>query len=181
MKMTVAAKGDGYLECHVDVGGRIKDRKGVNTPDSVLEISPLTPKDRSDLNYMLKIGVDWVALSFVQRAADIEEIKGLIKENLPEGMASPSVMAKIEKPSCFVGGELDRIVDLCDGIMVARGDLGVECPPEDVPILQKEIINTCKEFGKVRSERANATLRRRPSLTFRSPPLAARCRGHPDA
>ncbi|GMI14454.1 hypothetical protein TrLO_g2446 [Triparma laevis f. longispina] len=148
MKMTVREKGEGFLECFVDVGGKIKDRKGVNTPDSVLEISPLTAKDRSDLEYMLKIGVDWVALSFVQQAKDIVEINELIKEKLPKGMAKPAVMAKIEKPSCFFGNELENIVDLCDGIMVARGDLGVECPPEDVPILQKQIINACKECGK---------------------------------
>ena len=148
MKLTVVEKGDGWLGCNVDVPGQIKDRKGVNTPDSVLEISPLTPKDRSDLNYMLKIGVDWVALSFVQRASDIVEINELIDENLPEGMPRPSVMAKIEKPSCFLGNELSDIVDLCQGIMVARGDLGVECAPEDVPILQKTIIEECRLKGK---------------------------------
>ncbi|GMI41684.1 hypothetical protein TrCOL_g12803 [Triparma columacea] len=148
MKLTVVEKGDGWLGCNVDVPGQIKDRKGVNTPDSVLEISPLTPKDRSDLNYMLKIGVDWVALSFVQRASDIVEINELIDENLPKGMPRPSVMAKIEKPSCFLGDELSDIVELCQGIMVARGDLGVECAPEDVPILQKTIIDTCRSKGK---------------------------------
>mmetsp|Transcript_24583 Transcript_24583/g.46203 ORF Transcript_24583/g.46203 Transcript_24583/m.46203 type:complete len:581 (-) Transcript_24583:73-1815(-) len=148
MKMTVTDKGEGYLICNVDVGGKIKDRKGVNTPDSVLEISPLTPKDRSDLEYMLKIGVDWVALSFVQQARDIVEINELIKGHLKPGQAKPAVMAKIEKPSCFFGNELENIIDLCDGIMVARGDLGVECPPEDVPILQKQIINACKDVGK---------------------------------
>jgi pyruvate kinase len=88
----------------------------VNTPDSVLDISPLTPKDRSDLEYMLGIGVDWVALSFVQQPADIEEILELIDQHLPEGAFRPAVMAKIEKPSCFLGDNLERIVDLCDGI-----------------------------------------------------------------
>ena len=144
--------GDGksYLECRVDVAGRIKDRKGVNTPDSVLQISPLTPKDREDLAYMLKIGVDWVALSFVQTPADIEEIHALIDEHLAgnEEQFRPAVMAKIEKPSCFDGDNLERIVDLCQGIMVARGDLGVECPPEDVPLLQKTIIDECRNQGK---------------------------------
>jgi len=127
----------------------------VNTPDSVLEISPLTPKDRSDLEYMLKIGVDWVALSFVQRPEDIEEIHALIDEKLPAGAFRPHVMAKIEKPSCFEGDSLKKIVALCDGIiaatdaiMVARGDLGVECAPEDVPLLQKEIIDECRSQGK---------------------------------
>lgn len=100
--------------------------QGVNTPDSILEISPLTPKDRSDLEYMLGIGVDWVALSFVQRPSDIEEIIQLIDEKLPPGQFKPCIMAKIEKPSCFDGDNLEKIVELCNGIMVARGDLGVE-------------------------------------------------------
>jgi pyruvate kinase len=98
----------------------------VNTPDSILEISPLTPKDRSDLEYMLGIGVDWVALSFVQTPADIVEIVALITEKLPEDMFRPCIMAKIEKPSCFDEDNLEKIIELCDGIMVARGDLGVE-------------------------------------------------------
>lgn len=148
VKLVVTAKGDDYLECRVDVAGMIKDRKGVNTPDSVLEISPLTPKDRSDLEYMLGIGVDWVALSFVQTPADMVEIHALIDEKLPSGQFKPAVMAKIEKPSCFYDDNLQRIVGLCNGIMVARGDLGVECPPEDVPLLQKEIIDECRNQGR---------------------------------
>ena len=90
--------------------------KGVNTPDSVLDISPLTPKDRSDLEYMVGIGVDWVALSFVQQPADIEEIHELIDSHLADDAFRPAVMAKIEKPSCFEGDNLEKIVDLCDGI-----------------------------------------------------------------
>ncbi|KAL7542453.1 hypothetical protein ACHAXR_012365 [Thalassiosira sp. AJA248-18] len=148
VKLTVVGKGDKYLECRVDVPGKISNRKGVNTPDSVLDISPLTPKDRSDLEYMLGIGVDWVALSFVQQPADIEEIHELIDLHLPEDAFRPAVMAKIEKPSCFVDDNLEKIVNLCDGIMVARGDLGVECAPEDVPLLQKQIIDTCRRDGK---------------------------------
>lgn len=148
LRMTVTGKGEGYLDCNVDVSGTIKDRKGVNTPDSVLEISPLTTKDRSDLEYMLGLGVDWVALSFVQRPEDIMEINKLIDEKLPEGMFRPAVMAKIEKPSCFIGNSLSEIVKICEGIMVARGDLGVECAPEDVPLLQKQIIDTCRDYGK---------------------------------
>lgn len=148
LRLSVTGKGEGYLDCLVEVGGKISNRKGVNTPDSILEISPLTEKDKSDLNYMLKIGVDWVALSFVQRPSDIVEINKLIDENLPEGMFRPSVMAKIEKPSCFFEDNLENIVQLCDGIMVARGDLGVECAPEDVPILQKKIIDKCRHIGR---------------------------------
>jgi pyruvate kinase len=98
---------------------------------------------------MLDIGVDWVALSFVQRPEDIVEIHRLILAH-PTGQtpARPKVMAKIEKPSCFEGDSLNKIVELCDGIMVARGDLGVECAPEDVPILQKQIIDECRSQGK---------------------------------
>lgn len=148
VRLRVTAKGDDYLECTVEVPGKISNRKGVNTPDSILELSPLTPKDRSDLDYMLEIGVDWVALSFVQRPQDIEEIREIINAKIPEGNFKPCVMAKIEKPSCFDGDNLERIVELCDGIMVARGDLGVECPPEDVPILQKTIIDECRSQGR---------------------------------
>lgn len=148
VKLTVVNKGTGYLECRVDVGGKIKDRKGVNTPDSILKISPLTPKDRSDLEYMLSIGVDWVALSFVQTPHDIEEIQALITMKLPQGAFRPAVMAKIEKPSCFFEDNLEKLVALCNGIMVARGDLGVECPPEDVPLLQKVIIDECRKQGR---------------------------------
>lgn len=148
VKLTVVGKGDKYLECRVDVPGKISNRKGVNTPDSVLDISPLTPKDRSDLEYMVGIGVDWVALSFVQQPSDIDEINALIDEHLPDDAFRPAVMAKIEKPSCFVGDNLERIVELCDGIMVARGDLGVECAPEDVPLLQKQIIDQCRKMAK---------------------------------
>ena len=97
---------------------------------------------------MLEIGVDWIALSFVQRPQDIEEIRSIIDAKIPEGNFKPCVMAKIEKPSCFDGDNLERIVKLCDGIMVARGDLGVECPPEDVPILQKTIIDECRKHGR---------------------------------
>lgn len=148
VKLVVKTKGKDFLECEVEVPGRIKDRKGVNTPDSILKMSPMTPKDRGDLEYMLKIGVDWIALSFVQTPSDIEEINQLIDEKLPEGQFRPAVMAKIEKPSCFYDDNLNKLVNLCNGIMVARGDLGVECPPEDVPLLQKEIIDECRAQGK---------------------------------
>ena len=148
VKLTVTGTGPGYLDCVVNVPGKIKDKKGVNTPDSVLNISPLTPKDRADLEFMLTIGVDWVALSFVQRPEDIMEISRLIVEHMPTSTIRPNIMAKIEKPSCFEGDSLKKIVGLCDGIMVARGDLGVECAPEDVPILQKQIVDECRMQGK---------------------------------
>ena len=121
VKLTVIEKGADYLVCNVDVPGKISNRKGVNTPDSILEISPLTKKDRSDLDYMLEIGVDWVALSFVQKPDDILEIRGIVDAKIPEGESKPCIMAKIEKPSCFEGDNLEKLVELCDGIMVARG------------------------------------------------------------
>jgi len=148
LRLTVIKTGDEFLQCRVNVGGKISNRKGVNTPDSVLSISPLTDKDKEDLKYMLQIGIDWVALSFVQRPQDMIEIKDFIDEHLSEGQFRPAVMAKIEKPSCFLNDSLKKIVDESDGIMVARGDLGVECAPEDVPILQKTIIDVCRNSGK---------------------------------
>lgn len=119
--------------------GVLSDRKGVNVPGAILPLSPLTEKDRKDLDFGLSLGVDWVALSFVQRPEDIEELKGIVN-----GRAW--VMAKLEKPAAIES--LAEIVRISDGIMVARGDLGVECAPEDVPVLQKRIIRACRELGK---------------------------------
>ena len=119
--------------------GVLSDRKGVNVPGAILPLSPLTSKDREDLTFGLSLGVDWVALSFVQRPEDIEELKSIV-----QGRAW--VMAKLEKPAAI--DSLEEIVRASDGIMVARGDLGVECAPEDVPVLQKRIIRACREVGK---------------------------------
>ena len=119
--------------------GALSDRKGVNVPGAILALSAMTDKDRADLAFGLELGVDWVALSFVQRPEDIEEIKALVA-----GRAW--VMAKLEKPAAIES--LEAIVEASDGVMVARGDLGVEKPPEDVPILQKRIIRVCREVGK---------------------------------
>ncbi|AWB32861.1 pyruvate kinase [Orrella marina] len=119
--------------------GVLSDRKGVNVPGALLALSAMTDKDRADLAFGLELGVDWVALSFVQRAEDIEEIKALVA-----GRAW--VMAKLEKPAAIES--LEAIVEASDAVMVARGDLGVEKPPEDVPILQKRIIRVCREVGK---------------------------------
>ena len=119
--------------------GVLSDRKGVNVPGAILPLSALTEKDRADLAFGLSLGVDWVALSFVQRAADIEEVKAIVA-----GRAW--VMAKLEKPAAI--DSLEAIIAASDGVMVARGDLGVECAPEDVPVLQKRIIRACREVGK---------------------------------
>jgi len=113
----------------------------VTQTQTLLQVSCLTPKDQSDVDHMLKIGLDWVALSFIQRPKDIEEIREIIASKVPEGDFSPCIMAKIEKPSCFKGDNLENVLELCNRIMVACGDLGAECPLEDVPILQKTIID----------------------------------------
>lgn len=119
--------------------GVLSDRKGVNVPGAILPMSALTEKDRRDLDFGLSMGVDWVALSFVQRPEDIEELKSIVA-----GRAW--TMAKLEKPAAI--DSLQAIIAACDGVMVARGDLGVECAPEDVPVIQKRIIRACREVGK---------------------------------
>src|SRR5579862_5641719 len=120
-------------------GGTLRDRKGVNLPDSVLPISPITDKDRRDLELGLDLGVDWVAMSFVQSATDIAAARDLIGSRA-------ALMAKIEKPSALA--EISGIVAASDGIMVARGDLGVEIPCEEVPGWQKQIIQQCRAAMK---------------------------------
>ncbi|MBW0145814.1 pyruvate kinase [Sphingomicrobium clamense] len=123
----------------VEVGGKISDRKGVNVPDVLIPIPALTDKDRKDLDFALEMGADWVALSFVQRPEDVAEVQDIVK-----GRAG--VMAKIEKPRAV--DALDDILALADGVMVARGDLGVELPPEKVPPVQNKIIATARKAGK---------------------------------
>ena len=129
------------LHCRVVVGGVLSDRKGVNFPGVYLSVKALTEKDKRDLMFGLDQGVDWVALSFVRNPQDILEIKGLIAsagKNVP-------VIAKIEKHEAIE--DMEEILSLCNGVMVARGDLGVELPPEDVPILQKRLISTANRLG----------------------------------
>jgi len=128
---------------HADVqalnAGVISDRKGVNVPGAILPMSALTAKDREDLDFGLSIGVDWIALSFVQRPEDINELREIVGNRA-------WIMAKLEKPSAI--DSLEAIVASSDGVMVARGDLGVELPPEEVPVLQKRIVRACREAGK---------------------------------
>lgn len=130
--------GSDTIDTEVSVGGMVSNRKGVNLPDVLLPLSAMTDKDRKDLIVGLDLGVDWVALSFVQRADDVAELRKLV-----EGRAA--VMAKLEKPGAIE--HLDEILDLSDAIMVARGDLGVEMPPEDVPPTQKRILRRCHATG----------------------------------
>jgi pyruvate kinase len=132
---------DQTLYCTVTVGGVLSNNKGVNFPDVQLSIRALTDKDRTDLAFGLEQNVDWVALSFVRNPSDMEEIKALIASH---GHNTP-VVAKIEKFEAI--DQIDAILPLCDGVMVARGDLGVEMPAEEVPLLQKELIRKCNGLG----------------------------------
>ncbi|WP_109122788.1 pyruvate kinase [Azospirillum sp. TSO22-1] len=139
VRLRVTACGADFAETVVIAGTRLSDRKGVNVPGVVLPLSPLTAKDRTDLAFALDQGVDWVALSFVQRPEDVAEARKLIA-----GRAA--LLSKLEKPQAIQ--HLERIVELSDGVMVARGDLGVEMPPEDVPSIQKRIVREARMAGK---------------------------------
>lgn len=132
-------KGD--LHCRVTVPGKLSNNKGVNFPGVYLSIKAMTDKDREDLMFGLDQGVDWVALSFVRNPQDIIEIKELISST---GKSVP-VVAKIEKHEAIE--QMEAVLSLCDGVMVARGDLGVELPAEDVPVLQKRLIATANRLG----------------------------------
>ncbi len=139
LRLRVSRKREDALECDVVVGGPLSDRKGVNVPDVSLPIPALTEKDRSDLAFALAHGVDYIGLSFVQRAEDVAEAKALVG-----GRAW--IMTKLEKPQAL--DNLDAILELSDAVMVARGDLGVELPPEEVPLAQKRIVRAARQLGK---------------------------------
>lgn len=130
---------DDHVTTRVEVGGMLSDRKGLNVPDVVVPMAALTEKDRSDLAFALDQGVDWVALSFVQRPEDLAEARKLI-----QGRAA--LLAKIEKPAAL--DRLEDIMELADAVMVARGDLGVELPPEAVPPAQKRIVALARTMGR---------------------------------
>ena len=137
--LRVTAVAPERIDTVVEVGGALSDRKGVNVPDVVVPMPALTPKDRADLDFALDQGADWIALSFVQRPEDVAEARALIG-----GRAS--LLAKIEKPAAVE--RLAGILELADAVMVARGDLGVELPPEAVPPVQKRIIETARRMGR---------------------------------
>ncbi|MBB2189263.1 pyruvate kinase [Gluconacetobacter azotocaptans] len=139
LRLVVSATGPDHLDTIVAVGGVLSDRKGVNVPDIVLPIPALTPKDRKDLDFALELGVEYIGLSFVQRPEDVEEARAIAG-----GRAW--IMTKVEKPQAM--DNLDEIVRLSDAVMVARGDLGVELPPEAVPLAQKRIIRVARQMGK---------------------------------
>ena len=138
VRLKVLQNGGDFADTEVLQGVSLSDHKGISLPGAVIPLSPLTPKDRDDLAFALRLGVDWVALSFVQRAADMAELRRLVG-----GQAA--VLAKIEKPAALA--DLAAILDLCDGVMVARGDLGVELEPQEVPVAQKVIVRAARRRG----------------------------------
>jgi pyruvate kinase len=138
LQLTVAEAGRS-VKARVDFGGVLKNQKGVNLPTRRIPISALTEKDREDLAFALELGVDYIALSFVQHAGDVEEARALIGDRA-------GIISKIEKPSALA--DIDAIVAASDAVMVARGDLGVELPPEQVPIAQRKIIRAARSAGK---------------------------------
>ena len=139
IKLQILKQSNDSLTAEVLNDGIISNNKGVNIPGVFLPISSLTNKDRADLNKALEMGVDWIALSFVQKPEDIEELRKIIGNKA-------SIMAKIEKPSAVKN--IDSIIESSDGIMIARGDLGVELRTEKVPVIQKNIIKRCRDYGK---------------------------------
>lgn len=139
IRLRIVSAEDDHIETVVEVGGDLSSRKGVNVPNVVLPLEALTDKDRKDIEFALGLGVDWLALSFVQRPEDIAAARVLIGDRA-------GIMAKIEKPAAL--DRLDEIMEQCDAIMVARGDLGVEMPVEDLPGSQKHMVGAARAAGK---------------------------------
>ena len=139
LRLEVEEAGADFAVARVLVGGPLSDRKGVSVVGAVLPVSALTPKDRVDLAFAVQLGVDWIALSFVQRPEDLDEVRALAGRPV-------SLVAKLEKPAAVE--RLDEIVARSDAVMVARGDLGVEMAPQRVPIIQRQIIRACRAAGK---------------------------------
>jgi pyruvate kinase len=143
MELEVISVVGQQVHCQVIKGGLLESEKGVNLPDVPLDVPSFTDKDGEDLEFGLNLGVDWIAMSFVRQAEDVMPIKKLLKRH---GVRIP-VMAKIERPEAL--HNVDKILRVFDGIMVARGDLGVEIPPEEVPEWQKTLIQRARRMGKV--------------------------------
>ena len=139
IRLVVKTSGANFAETLVKIGGSLSSNKGVNVPDVVLPLSPFTDKDERDLRAGLELGIDWVAPSFIQRPQDVLELRRRL-----DGRAA--IMVKLEKPAAVE--RLEEIVDLADAVMVARGDLGVELPPERVPSVQKSIVRECRAAGR---------------------------------
>ncbi|AXI44958.1 pyruvate kinase [Sulfitobacter sp. SK012] len=139
IRLKVRDCGPDFANCEVVIGGVISNRKGVNVPDVVLPLAALSDKDRADLEFVCELGVDWLALSFVQRPEDVLEARALAGDRA-------AILSKIEKPSAVV--RFDDILAVSDGIMVARGDLGVELPVQNVPPIQKRLVRKCRAAAK---------------------------------
>jgi pyruvate kinase len=144
LELRALSTSDVAIRCRVVTGGLLESNKGINLPRAPLDIPAITTKDRSDLAFALQQGVDWVALSFVRAADEIMGLKQLIRSLSSTGEPVP-VVAKIEKPEAL--GHIEDIIAAADAIMVARGDLGIEIPPEEVPLAQKQIIAKCNQAG----------------------------------
>jgi pyruvate kinase len=139
VRLAIESVASGSITTRVVNNGTLSDRKGVNVPDAVIPIPALTAKDRKDLEFALSLGADWIGLSFVQRPSDIVEAREIVGTRA-------GILSKIEKPAALQ--QLEEIVRVSDSVMVARGDLGVELPPERVPGVQKRILRVCRQLGK---------------------------------
>ena len=139
IRLVVETCGANFASTRIRIGGEISDHKGVNIPDAVLPVSPLTGKDREDLALGLELGADWIGASFIQRPQDLLALREAIA-----GRAG--LVTKLEKPAAL--DRLEEIINLSDAIMIARGDLGVELPPEDVPTVSRRIVRACRNAGK---------------------------------
>ncbi|MGZ8406775.1 MAG: pyruvate kinase [Caulobacteraceae bacterium] len=138
VRLRVKKTGEGFTDTVVEAGDHLSERKGVSAPGVAIPVPALTEKDRRDLAFAMRLGVDWIALSFVQQPEDVAELRRLVGRKA-------AIMVKIEKPSAVE--QLDPILDLCDGVMIARGDLGVELEPEEVPVVQRDIIRAARQRG----------------------------------
>ena len=139
IKLVVKEVSENFVSTEVLVGGIISDKKGINVPDQLLPLSALSKKDLSDLEFVCNLGIEWLGLSFVQRAKDIKEAKKIVR-----GRAA--ILSKIEKPSAV--DAFDEILEETDAVMIARGDLGVELPIETLPPIQKRLVRQCRDSGK---------------------------------
>ena len=139
VRLRVQSVNNEIIKCLVENGGTISNRKGINVPETLVPLAALSNKDKNDLDFVCDLGVDWLALSFVQRAKDVIEAKKLIK-------GRTSVISKIEKPSAVK--DFKAILENSDGIMIARGDLGVEMPVQAIPPIQKKLVMACRQAAK---------------------------------
>ncbi len=146
LEVIVQDKTETEIICRVLISGILKSKKGLNLPGTRLSVPAITEKDWDDLQFALDMNMDWIALSFVRRAEEVYELKAYIQENWKLGTQRPLVISKIEKPQALE--HIDDIIDASDGIMVARGDLGIEIPPQKVPLAQKDLIQRCNRAGK---------------------------------